>query len=138
VTTQTTSTSQIVAQAASHDKPVSEETSLPDLEIDLGEHKLQYEVDSLRQQLQESVDTHKLRIGYANKIFWLVCIWLAFVVAGVFLEGFPLSGFSLSDKVLIAFITSTTISVLGLFAIVAKWMFQQNGKTPEQNKKPKI
>lgn len=129
------STSQLVAQAASNEKPVQEDTGLPDLETDLGEHKLQYEVDSLRQQLQESVDTHELRIGYANKIFWLVCIWLACVIAGVLLAGFHAFGFSLSDKVLITFIASTTINVLGLFVIVTKWMFQQNGKSSGQNKK---
>ena len=138
MTTQKASTSQLVAQAASHNKPVREEAGLPDLEIDLVEHKLQYEVDSLRQQLQESVDTHNLRIGYANKIFWLVCIWLACVIVGVLLAGFHAFGFSLSDKVLMTFIASTTINVLGLFAIVAKWMFQQNGKTSNQYKKSKI
>jgi len=31
--------------------------------------------------------------------------------------------FALSDKVLIAFITSTTASVIGIFYVVAKWLF---------------
>lgn len=123
------SASKLVAQAASHDKPTQEEPPLPeiDTEIDLSEHKLQYDVDILRQQLNESIDTHKLRIGYANKIFVLVCLWLLCVVVGVLLSGFnEKTGFILSDQVLIAFIATTTLNVLGLFAIVAKWMFQQN------------
>ncbi|SEA74236.1 hypothetical protein [Nitrosospira multiformis] len=120
--------SEIVAQAASNDKPLQEETKLPDLELDLSEHKLQYDVDVLRQQLQENVDTHKLRKDYSHKIFILVCIWLGCVILGVLLSGFCLWGFYLSDKVLITFIASTTFNVVGLFAIVAKWMFNQNNK----------
>lgn len=99
------SASKLVAQAASHDKPNQEEPILPeiDAEIDLSEHKLQYDVDILRQQLNESIDTHKLRIGYANKIFVLVCLWLFCVVVGVLLSGFnKTTGFILSDQVLIA------------------------------------
>ena len=128
------STSELIKRAISHDFPANIETDLPDFEIDLEEHRLQYEIDSLRQQLRESVDTHELRIGYANKIFILVCIWLGCVLLGVLLTGFNLGGFVLSDKVLITFITSTTINVVGLFAIVAKWMFLQNGKNQDLKK----
>jgi len=39
------------------------------------------------------------------------------------------------DKVLIAFITSTTINVVGLFVVVAKWMFPtvQNNTNEKAN-----
>lgn len=129
------SASQLVAKAASHDIPASEELALPDTEQDLSEHKLQYEIDSLRQRNQEAVDTHNLRIKYANKVFGLVCAWLSCVILIVIFSGFYLWEFNLSDKVLITFIVSTTLNVLGLFAIVAKWIFQQNSnKTKSKNK----
>lgn len=134
MTKKATKASLLVSQAAAHDKPTEEETKLPDLETDLGEQKLQYEVDSLWQQLQEAKDTHNLRIDYADKIFWLVCIWLLCVIGAAALTGFKVCGFFLSDKVLITFITSTTLSVVGLFVIVAKWMFPQNEKTSLKNK----
>jgi hypothetical protein len=99
----------------------------PDPSRDLSEHQ-SYEFASLRQCLKETEDTHKLRLDYTKRIFWLICIWLICVAASIFMSGFPWFGFKLSDKVLITFITSTTISVLGIFVIVAKWMFPNNNK----------
>ncbi|MCC6589759.1 MAG: hypothetical protein IT168_23900 [Bryobacterales bacterium] len=54
----------------------------------------------------------------------LVACWLGCVALCIFLSGIRLWGFELSEKVLIAFITSTTINVVGLFVVVAKWMYQ--------------
>lgn len=105
------------------DSPYSEEVE-PDLSRDLSEHKR----DFFRQKLREDRDTHELRLKYSNRIFCLVCMWLACVVVSVFMSGFNFFGFKLSDTVLITFITSTTVSVLGLFIIVAKWMFPNNHK----------
>lgn len=130
------SPSQIIKKAVSHDLPTVVETGIPDFELDLEEHKLHYELESLQQQLVEAVDTHNLRMGYSDKIFILVCIWLTCVLASIIFSGFNIWGFELSDKVLITFITSTTINVLGLFAIVAKWLFPQNGNSNTKKKKP--
>ncbi|MES9903676.1 MAG: hypothetical protein ABW168_13505, partial [Sedimenticola sp.] len=95
----------------------------PDLSLDLAEHQLFYQVEALKQELKEAQDTRELRLGYAGRIFWLVCAWLVCVAIAVFMSGFSLWNFNLSDKVLITFITSTTINVVGLFVVVAKWMF---------------
>jgi hypothetical protein len=115
-----------VSAAASKDKPLMEDSTDPNLHIPLEEHKHYHEIQSLRQELLETQDTHTLRLKYTFNIFIIICTWLAFVIVGVFFSGFKLFNFSLSDKVLIAFITSTTISVLGLFIVVAKWMFPNN------------
>ena len=128
---------QIIRTSAAHDLPSGKENGFSNLEIDLDEHRMRYELDSLEQQLREAEDTHELRIGYANKIFIMVCIWLGCVIASVVMCGFHLWGFTLSDKVLITFITSTTINVVGLFAIVAKWMFHHGGKKLEDGKSKK-
>ncbi len=103
--------------SSSHQEPE------PDLSLDLAEHQLFYQVEALKQELKEAQDTHELRLGYAGRIFWLVCAWLVCVAIAVFMSGFSLWNFNLSDKVLITFITSTTINVVGLFVVVAKWMF---------------
>ncbi len=103
--------------------PEEEEGVSPDLGQSLREHKLEHEVASLKQQLKEDEDVHELRLSYTSKVFWLVCIWLIFVAVVICCTGFSLCSFALSDKVLITFITSTTVTVLGLFVIVAKWMF---------------
>ena len=80
------------------------------------------------QNLLEAKETHELRIKYTHRIFVVLCVWLFFlpiylVIAG---SGFDFLGFKLSDNVLIAFIASTLINVLGLFVVVAKWMFPHN------------
>jgi hypothetical protein len=66
------------------------------------------------------------RKSYANKVFKLVCGWLSAMILLVTLSGFgSRSGwFQLSDSTLIALITTTTISVLGLFTIVANYLFK--------------
>ena len=67
------------------------------------------------------------RKSYANKIFRLVYGWLLAMILLVTLSGFGTrSGwFQLSDATLIALITTTTVSVLGLFTIVANYFFQK-------------
>lgn len=137
-----TPASEIIKKIAPRDQPVSvcTEVANVDPEVDLDYYQLQHmqvQLDTLSHNLQESRDNHKLRMDYANKIFILVCLWLGCVILSVLLAGFKIFNFSLSDKVLITFITSTTINVLGLFAIVAKWLFQQNdNKNKAKDTKP--
>lgn len=112
---------------------------------------------SREQSLQEQIDTHDLRKRYTRHLFLLTCIWLSSVLMFVGLTGlkgtipFPFYWtpaslnldcsycwrfyFSLSDKVLIAFITSTTASVIGIFVIVAKWLFPSLQKEADSEKK---
>ena len=118
---------------------------VPDLSVDLNEYKLQDKVESLevqnqkqnlelqgiKQQLSHRGDNHVLRFKYALYTFTLVAVWLACVGGCVLLSGFSLWGFKLSDSVLIAFITSTTINVVGLFVLVAKWMFPSGKQESE-------
>jgi len=119
----------LIVEAASRQPPPVEEVAgddisvEPDFELDLVEHRQQYEIQSLWQQHRESIETHDNRISYIGRIFWLVVGWLACVVLCIVLTGYEDTGFKLSDQVLIAFITSTTINVVGLFVIVAKWLY---------------
>lgn len=113
----------LISEAASKDKPKFEDSTVPDLHLALEQHKHNFELQSLKQKLLEAQDTHNLRLDYIKRIFCLVCIWLALVVISVFLSGFKLYNFALPNSVLIAFITSTTISVVGLFIVVSKWLF---------------
>lgn len=76
--------------------------------------RLDYELEQLK-----TLDT--TRGKYVGRLFWLIVGWLVFVLLFVALTAIFI--FKLSDSVLIAFITSTTVSVLGLFVIVARWLF---------------
>jgi hypothetical protein len=106
----------------------------PDLGASLDDHRRLYEIEELARIQREANDIHTMRLEYANRIFTLVVLWLIAVGIAVLASGFGGvndRGFYLSDKVLIAFISSTTINVIGLFIVVAKWMYPStptNGK----------
>jgi len=94
----------------------------------------------------------KARKEYAGRIFKLIRNWLAAILAILILDGFwskrdivlhftafeskwtSSVHFELADKVLIALIGGTTASVIGLFAIVANYLFP---KRPEKDNKKK-
>ena len=88
------------------------------------------EIATLEKKFEEvSYKLHQLktvdatRDKYVGRLFWLIVAWLFIVVIFVALTATLGSSFHLSDSVLIAFITSTTLGVLGLFVIVARWLF---------------
>lgn len=91
---------------------------------------------------QSFLEDMAARRVYARQIFTLIIGWLSAILLVLLLHGFsskpaPLflfhwlgsqwkvSGFQLSDPVLLALIGGTTASVLGLFAIVAKYFFPE-------------
>lgn len=77
-----------------------------------------------------------LRHQFARYIFYLLLGWVSSIVAFALLQGLsrchhssyflirmlPCS-FSLPEHVIIALFASVTLSVVGLFSIVAKWLF---------------
>ena len=85
------------------------------------------EQDARIRQLEQNIAERK---KYANRIFYLVCSWLCFVGALVLLNGvqdwFTFIPFHLSDAVLIALITTTTINVIGVFLFVVRYLFPKD------------
>lgn len=90
-------------------------------------------VDSLEHQLLERKDLHALRKQHARRLFCLTVVWVGVVWFVVLMQGFErwflpmLDGFvalpfSLTNTVAVAFITSTTATVLGLYGIAAYWL----------------
>jgi hypothetical protein len=65
----------------------------------------------------------ELRRDYARDVFKLIVFWLAFVGLIVLLQGFKLLGYILADSVMIALITTTTASVIGILLIVVRYLF---------------
>jgi hypothetical protein len=63
----------------------------------------------------------ELRDEYIPKLFWMMVGWLIFVAFCVVCVG--LQWLTLTDAVVVALITTTTATVLGIFIIVAKWLF---------------
>lgn len=90
---------------------------------------------------------YELRKEYIPKLYFMIVYWLIVVAAFVFLTGYSAENinnpdcqinctrFKLSDNVLIAFITTTTATVIGVFIIVAKWLFPAPLKEESSEKK---
>lgn len=74
---------------------------------------------------------HRARKKFAPAIFCVLCGWLLAVLAILFLDGFGVRAnwlggtraFQLPDGVLYALLAATTAGVVGLFAVVAKYLF---------------
>lgn len=83
------------------------------------------ELERQRMLLKGATQDVAERKLYANRVFLLVVWWLIAVLAFVFLSatGRSSEAFYVSDPVLIALITTSTGSVLGLFFLVMKYLF---------------
>lgn len=70
----------------------------------------------LRQDIAE-------RKKYALGMFILSCFWILAIYTILILAGFRIHGFALSDSVLLGAIGGTTANILGMFFIVARYLF---------------
>ncbi len=93
----------------------------PSLSDSLNEHREHF----LKKQWEAALSYLYLQRLFAYLLFGLVSVWLLAVIITIFLTGFSYRDFKLNDSVLITFITSTTTSVIGLFLLVARWLFDQ-------------
>ncbi|NHN67454.1 hypothetical protein G7W60_06360 [Pseudomonas fluorescens] len=102
------------------------------------------------QKRKHNNEIHGLRVVHAWLLFgltivWIFVIWIVILFQGFgrwfvpMLPGFEALHFKLSDAVLIAFMTTTTATVLGLYGIAAYWMYGRpktvEGKTPSKKGK---
>jgi len=92
------------------------------------------------QRRRHDEEIHDLRIAHSRLLLGLALVWALVILAVVLLQGFgqwftPLSvglihlSFELSDAVVIAFITSTTATVIGLYAIAAYWLYGRSKRS---------
>lgn len=81
------------------------------------------ENERLRAEVDDLVQDREQRKTYGNRLFRLVVVWLIVIGLVILLHGFTVVPFKLSVAVLTTLIGSTTASVLGLFAIVANYLF---------------
>jgi hypothetical protein len=70
------------------------------------------------------------RKKYAGRIFYLLSIWLIGIFFLLLLQGFlsPRDVFNLDKSVLLAAIGGTTLNVIGIFIVVARYLFPQRPK----------
>lgn len=75
------------------------------------------------EDLENKRQNRNQRKSYGNKLFVFLCVYMGLVFLVLFFCGFSLFGFTLSDTVLIALITTTTANVIGIFAFVVHYLF---------------
>ena len=91
-------------------------------DVDAANKRLDHE--KRRLGVSEKKQVLKFREKYSKKIFCLVAAWLAVMLIFVLLDGL---GVDFDSGVMIALISGTTINVIGLLAIVAKYIFPGQG-----------
>jgi len=115
-----------IAGAASDEEEQSP-VDAPESRLKFNLERLGLENKRLSDENEELKDVHELRKQYIPKLFWLTVAWLVAVVVIVWqVAAGQVAGrayFYLPEKVLIALITSTTVNVIGIFVIAARWLF---------------
>lgn len=120
--------SKLIGRSVSLSKDIDNE---PDRETeeekeDLSRERAKLENDALLQDLWFKKEEHDQRIHYAKNIYYLIVVWLAFIGVIVICSGLKAlvcEYFELSDKVIITLLTTTTVTVIGLFGTVLKYLF---------------
>lgn len=92
--------------------------------------RLQTENDLLRTEVLDRQQDRDERLRYAKRIYWLLVGWLGWMGGVVIAQGLRLRGFVLADGVLIALVGSTTATVIGIFLIVANYLFPRGPRRP--------
>lgn len=89
-----------------------------------GKDKIDFDELSVNQQKAKRYSQNtKYRRLFSNWVMWIVPLWLLGVFILVILCGIHI--LTLSDKVLVALLATTTANILGLAYIVLKGMFPQ-------------
>lgn len=94
----------------------------------LRQEQLRVELEKLRAELESFTQDVRQRRTFAPKLYVLTCVWLAAVIVVILMQGFSEGWhhfFRLSDPVLIALLGTTTVNVVGLFYVVAKYLFPE-------------
>lgn len=99
------------------------------------------DLERLTRQLRyrEAVDQRLLRLGVGAIVFILSAGWLAADVTLTLAAGWGELGgrpFRLDSSVLVAFLTTSTATVIGLFLVFLRWLYPQTNPVEEREPEP--
>lgn len=101
----------------------SETAQMKELEhlrqMKISNDKIIEEIESLKQDRNQ-------RKQFAERIFLSVQNYMIIIVCLLFVQGFHVLYFSLSDTVLVTLLGTTTVNVIGIFAFVARYLFHRD------------
>jgi len=101
----------------------------------LDKERVSWEVEHLHEDVRQTKRVNNARIVVLSSLFVLITLWIISVMVLVAFCGLHAYGFTLSDKVIMTYITSTTVSVFGLYHIAAGWLFSGKQLTKTQSGK---
>ncbi len=84
------------------------------------------EIEQLSEGTRQTKLVNKARLIILASLFFIIALWIVSVVLLIIMVGFGIWGFTLSDKVIMTYVTTTTASVFGLFHIAARWLFSKD------------
>jgi hypothetical protein len=97
-----------------------------------------YENELRRLTLADIESARKQREKYAHRIFLLVCVWVALIYILLVFQGFGWFHYRpLSDAVLIALVSSTTVNLIGTLIIVLNYIFRVPSSIPTAPQPPR-
>lgn len=82
-------------------------------------------------RLERYADTSSLRRRTAKWVMWIVSLWLAAVIIVLVCAG--LEWVTLSNRVLIALLTTTTVNILGLPLVVLRGLYPKEEEIDQIN-----
>ena len=133
----------VAAQEQLKEGTLEDVTDMIALVSDEGQAEQLY-IAVLRRRIEDLQSLNAQRKTYAKCLFWLICSWLFGVFVILILVGFgghwygiKVEWFKLSDTVLVTYLATTTLNVLGLFIIVANWLFPRSGNNGKNEKTKK-
>lgn len=85
-------------------------------------------LDRSRFLREEQQHIKKYREHYSKRVFLLTVSWLFFSACMIIATGIRNNGFVLSDTVLVAITGSALASVIGMFLVILKWLYPDDGK----------
>lgn len=112
------------------DVSVIQEPDVPSVEPKALAELSDFEAAKRKLQLEDLQNEVKARGIYAGRLFWMMVVWLVIAVLFVLSDALTIPSlaaygtFHLSDSVLITLITTTTATVVGVFLIVAKYLYR--------------
>ena len=95
-------------------------------EKNFSEREKEIQLEQRREELEGIKQDRKQRGAFSMRIFLFVCVYMVLALAILCLSGGCV--FEISDTVLIAMLTTTTANVIGLFVVVANYLFHHKGK----------
>lgn len=88
-----------------------------------------HRITAIADKNTQNKEEHQTRLIFANRLFNLVVCWICGIGILVLWSGANTSPyhfyFRLSDELLITIVTSTSVTVIGLFVFVLKYLFKK-------------